>query len=429
MRRKIETRLLAWKHKTTDRMPLIVNGARQVGKTYILRLFGEEQFSNVIYINLETDLTMAAYFGETIQPEQLLRFLEESTGEHISSGKTLIIFDEIQSCERALTALKYFCEETPELHIAAAGNLLGMANNRQRFSFPVGKVETITLYPMDFEEYLWARGKEILCWEIRAAYESMRPLPDPLHQEAVELYREYLLIGGMPACINAFLKRESFLDVLLVQKEILDNYLADMDKYASNTDSVKIRACYNSIPTQLAKDNKKFQYRVVQKSGSTRMFGVSIEWLNQAGLSLKCQRIKKAYEPIAVYTDLSAFKLYMGDVGLLSMKSGVSQQDVLSREDNIFIEVLTENYVAQQLAAKGYDLYFWESGAAKLDFVLQKENQIIGVEVEKREHICSNSFIIFQRNYKPAHSIRLSLEKFGEEEGMKTVPLYAVFCI
>ena len=423
MKRKIEEQLLAWKNKTAGRLPLIVNGARQVGKTYILRKFGEEQFKNVVYINLETNLTIASYFNDNIAPERLLRYLEASTGERIIPGETLIIFDEIQSCERALTALKYFCEETPEFHIAAAGSLLGVAINRQQYSFPVGKVETITLYPLDFEEYLWARGKEFLCGEIRTAYETMEPLPDALHQEAIELYREYLIIGGMPACINAFLKSGSFLDVPLVQSEILDNYIADMAKYASNTDSVKIRACYNSIPAQLAKDNKKFQYKVVQKGGSATLFGASIEWLNLAGVVLKCQRINQAFEPIAVYADLSAFKLYMGDVGLLTMKSGLSQQTVLSGEGNTFMGAVTENYVAQQLAAKSYDLYYWESSStAELDFVLQKGNQIIGIEVKKGEHVRSRSLGVFADSYKPAYSIRLSLKNFGEKDGLKSVP-------
>lgn len=430
MKRKIEAQLLAWKNKTADRLPLIVNGARQVGKTYILRKFGEEQFENTVYINLETNLTIASYFYENIQPERLLRYLEASTGERIVPGETLIIFDEIQSCERALTALKYFCEETPEFHVAAAGSLLGVAINRQHYSFPVGKVETITLHPLDFEEYLWARSKELLCSEICTAYETMEPLPNALHQEAIELYREYLIIGGMPACINAFLKSGSFLDVPLVQNEILDNYIADMAKYASNTDSVKIRACYNSIPAQLAKDNKKFQYKVVQKGGSATLFGASIEWLNLAGVVLKCQRINQAFEPISVYADLSAFKLYMGDVGLLTMKSGISQQTVLSGEGNTFMGAVTENYVAQQLAAKGYDLYYWESSStAELDFVLQKGNQIIGVEVKKGEHVRSRSLSVFVDSYKPAYSIRLSLKNFGEKDGLKSIPLYAVFCI
>lgn len=430
MKRKIEEQLLAWKNKTADRLPLIVNGARQVGKTYILRKFGEEQFKNVVYINLETNLTIASYFNDNIAPERLLRYLEASTSERIIPSETLIIFDEIQSCERALTALKYFCEETPEFHIAAAGSLLGVAINRQHYSFPVGKVETITLYPLDFEEYLWARDKELLCGEIRSAYETMEPLPDALHQEAIELYREYLIIGGMPACINAFLKSGSFLDVPLVQNEVLDNYIADMAKYASNTDSVKIRACYNSIPAQLAKDNKKFQYKVVQKGGSATLFGASIEWLNLAGVVLKCQRINQAFEPIAVYADLAAFKLYMGDVGLLTMKSGLSQQTVLSGEGNTFMGAVTENYVAQQLAAKGYDLYYWESNStAELDFVLQKGNQIIGIEVKKGEHVRSRSLSVFVDSYKPAYSIRLSLKNFEEKDGLKSVPLYAAFCI
>lgn len=430
MKRKIEERLLAWKDKTNNRLPLIVNGARQVGKTYILRKFGTEQFKNVVYINLETNLTVASYFSDNITPERLLRYLEASIGERIIPGETLVILDEIQSCERALTSLKYFYEETPEYHIVAAGSLLGVAINRQRYSFPVGKVETITLYPLDFEEFLWARGKEFLCEEIHGAYEAMEPLPEALHQEAIELYREYLLIGGMPACINAFLNSGSFLDVPLVQNEILDNYIADMAKYASNADSVKIRACYNSIPAQLAKDNKKFQYKVVQKGGSAALFGVSIEWLNLAGVVLKCQRISQAYEPIAVYTDLSAFKLYMGDVGLLTMKSGISQQTVLSGEGNTFMGAVTENYVAQQLTARGYDLYYWESNStAELDFVLQKENQIIGIEVKKGEHVRSRSLNVFINSFKPAYSVRLSLKNFGEKNGLKSVPLYALFCI
>ena len=430
MRRKIEEKLLAWKNKTSNRLPLIVNGARQVGKTYILRKFGAEQFKNVVYINLETNLTIASYFTDNIAPERLLRYLEASTGDRIIPGETLIILDEIQSCERALTSLKYFCEETPEYHIVAAGSLLGVAINRQRYSFPVGKVETITLYPLDFEEFLWARGREALCEEIHRAYETMEPLPEALHQEAIELYREYLLIGGMPACINAFLNSGSLLDVPLVQNEILDNYIADMAKYASNTDSVKIRACYNSIPAQLAKDNKKFQYKVVQKGGSATLFGASIEWLNLAGVVLKCQRINQAYEPIAVYADLSAFKLYMGDVGLLTMKSGISQQTVLSGEGNTFMGAVTENYVAQQLASKGYDLYYWESGStAELDFVLQKGSRIVGIEVKKGEHVRSRSLSVFINNYKPACSIRLSLKNFGEKDKLKSIPLYAIFCI
>lgn len=430
MKRKIEEQLYAWKNRGKDRKPLILNGARQVGKTYILRKFGEREFKNVVYVNLESNITVAAYFEETISPERLLRYLEVSTGEKIIPGESLIIFDEIQSCERALTALKYFCEEMPEFHVAAAGSLLGVAINRQKYSFPVGKVETITLYPLDFEEYLWARDKEPLACEIRNAYMTMERLVEPLHKEAIELYREYLLVGGMPACIKMFRDSNSFLDVSIVQGEILDNYVADMAKYADNSDSVRIRSCYNSIPSQLAKDNKKFQYKVVQKGGTATIFGASIEWLNLAGVVLKCQRINEAYEPISVYADLSAFKLYMADVGLLTMKAGISKQTILSGEGNIFMGAVTENYVAQQLVAKGYKLYYWESNySAELDFVLQKENQIIGIEVKKGEHVRSRSLSVFTGAYKPAYNIRFSMKNFGEANGIKAVPLYAVFCV
>ncbi len=270
----------------------------------------------------------------------------------------------------------------------------------------------------------------MLCEEIRHAYDKMEPLPEALHQEAVELYREYLIVGGMPACINAFLENGSFLDVQMIQSGILDNYIADMAKYASNADSVKIRACYNSIPAQLAKDNKKFQYKIVQKGGTATIFGASIEWLNLAGVVLKCQRISDAYEPISVYADLSAFKLYMGDVGLLAMKSGISQQTVLSGEGNLFMGAVTENYVAQQLAAKGYGLYYWESkSTAELDFVLQKGNQIIGVEVKKGEHVRSRSLSVFVEAYRPSFSIRFSLKNFGQKEGLKIDSLVSLFDI
>lgn len=429
MKRKLETELIAWKMRKSGRA-LLVNGARQVGKTYILRKFGEEQFKNTVYVNLETNLSVASYFDGNIAPEKILRYLEVSAGEAIIPGETLIFLDEIQSCERALTALKYFCEETPEYHIVAAGSLLGVAIYREHYSFPVGKVDLLTLYPLDFEEYLWARGRESLGAEIHRAYHTMEALPEALHREAIELYREYLLVGGMPACINAFLAHKSFLDVTAVQNGILDNYIADMAKYASNTDSVKIRACYQSIPAQLAKENRKFQYKVVQKGGSAAIFGASIEWLNLAGIVLKCQRINQAYEPISVYADLSAFKLYMADVGLLVMKSGMSGQTILSGEGNLFMGAVTENYVAQQLAARGYPLYYWESpSTAELDFVLQKENQIIGIEVKKGEHVRSRSLSVFVDMYHPSYSIRLSLRNFGEKNGLKSVPLYAAFCI
>lgn len=430
MRRKIEEKLLTWKNKTENRMPLLLYGARQVGKTYILTKFGETQFDNTVYINLETNLSVASYFSNDISPERLIRFLETTVNEVITPGKTLVIFDEIQSCERALTSLKYFCELAPEYHIAAAGSLLGVAIHREHYSFPVGKVESMTLYPLDFEEFLWANDKERLSQEIRSAFDLMAPLPEALHQKAIEFYRYYLIVGGMPACVKTFTDSGKLVLVPTVQNEIANNYVADMAKYATTADTVKIRSCFNSIPAQLAKENKKFQYKVVQRGGSAALFGESIEWLAQAGIVLKCQKIDHGTSPIAVYADLSSFKLYMSDVGLLVMKSGVPQQTILTGESNVFMGSVTENYIAQALASNGHALFYWASEhSAELDFVLQKGSQVIGIEVKKGTKVHSKSLSIFIQKYKPSYSIRFSEKNFGQTENMLSVPLYAAFCV
>ena len=430
MKRKIEEKLLQWKNKTKDRKPLILNGARQVGKTYLLREFGEKYYKNTVYVNLEISREVRAYFEENLEPERILRFLEAVAGERIIPEETLIILDEIQSCEKALTSLKYFCEETPEYHITAAGSLLGVAINRNQYSFPVGKVETIELFPMDFEEFLWAFGKEFIAVQIRDSFHTMTALPEGLHKETIEYLRQFLIVGGMPAAVNTFLDTGKFLDASSVQSEIVDNYIADMAKYASNTDSVKIRACYNSIPAQLAKENKKFQYKVVQKGGTTAIFGVSIEWLNLAGIVIKCQRVEHGFEPIPVYTDLSSFKLYMSDVGILTMKSGLPHHIILSGEGNTFLGALMENYVASQLKANGYDLYYWTSEySAELDFVIVKDQRVYAIEVKKGEHVRSKSLSQFVSKYHPYRAIRFSMKNFGNENDIWSIPLYAVFCL
>ena len=379
-----------------------------------------------MYVNLEISREVRAYFEENLEPERILCFLEAVAGEKIIPEETLIILDEIQSCEKALTSLKYFCEETPEYHITAAGSLLGVAINRNQYSFPVGKVETIELFPMDFEEFLWAFGKEFIAVQIRDSFHTMTALPKGLHTEAIEYLRQFLIVGGMPAAVNTFLDTGKFLDASSVQSEIVDNYIADMAKYASNTDSVKIRACYNSIPAQLAKENKKFQYKVVQKGGTTAIFGVSIEWLNLAGIVIKCQRVEHGFEPIPVYS----FKLYMSDVGILTMKSGLPHHIILSGEGNTFLGALMENYVASQLKANGYDLYYWTSEySAELDFVIVKDQRVYAIEVKKGEHVRSKSLSQFVSKYHPYRAIRFSMKNFGNENDIWSIPLYAVFCL
>ena len=428
VKRKAEGKLLDWKAEP-NRKPLLLSGARQVGKTYLLRQFAREHYPSTAYFNLEAEPAIAALFEEDLDPARLIRYMEISAGQRILPGETLLILDEIQSCERALTSLKYFCEEAPEYHVAAAGSLLGVAVNRERYSFPVGKVDLMTLYPMDFEEYLWAGGKELLAEAIRSAFQSMEPFPESLHTEAVSLYREYLLVGGMPAAVTAFTAHGSFLDAREQQTAILNNYVADMAKYASASESVRIRACFASIPAQLAKENHKFQYKVVRRGGSAAMFGASIEWLELAGLVNRCWRLEQPVHPVAVYRDPSAFKLYMGDVGLLSAQTGISAENVLNAQGD-FIGALTENYVAQQLTAAGRTLCYWESGGiAEVDFILENGAAVVPLEVKRGEHVRSRSLNVYREKYHPPVSVRLSLRNFGESDGIRSVPLYAAFCL
>jgi predicted AAA+ superfamily ATPase len=442
MRRKIEERLLEWKNKAVnstedggrrirqERMPLLLYGVRQAGKTFILNEFGSRYYKNTVYINLETNLQVAQYFSDNIEPARIIRFLESVSSSVITPGETLVILDEIQSCERALTSLKYFCEQAPEYHIAGAGSLLGVAINREHYSFPVGKVESMIIYPLDFEEFLWALGEEGLADEIRLAYNDLTPLPLARHAKALELYHYYLIVGGMPACINSFAQNGKLVLAPNIQNEIVNDYVADMAKYANHAETVKIRACFNSIPVQLAKENHKFQYKVVQRGGSAGLFGPSLEWLIQAGVVLQCQKIEQAVNPIAVYADLSSFKIYMGDVGLLTMKSGIAQQTILTGESNRFMGALTENYIAQSLIAHNYPLFYWASEySSELDFVLQKGHDIIGIEVKKGLKTHSKSLNQFIRQYKPAYSIRFSEKNFGKSDDILALPHYAAFCV
>jgi hypothetical protein len=373
---------------------------------------------------------LAEKFDENLTPAAIIRYLETAHSQRIIPGKTLIVLDEIQACERALTSLKYFCEQTPEYHIVAAGSLLGVAINREKYSFPVGKVYETTLFPMDFEEFLWALGRENFAELIREHYESDEPLD--VHAMAVDFYNQYLIVGGMPAAVKEFIDTNSFVAVADIQNRILNEYIADMAKYAEPSTSIKIRACYESIPAQLAKENHKFQYSVVQKGGSATIFGESIAWLKYAGVVLKCQKITQGIMPVKVYVDLSDFKLYMSDVGMLTMQSGIAAQAILSplETENTFLGAIAENYVAQALAANLIPLLYWKNdNTGEVDFVIQKGVDVIPVEVKSGVRVRSKSIHIFRTKYKSAYGIRISKKNFGVENGIKSVPLYAAFCI
>ena len=429
MKRKIYSDLVLWKNKT-NRMPLIVNGARQVGKSYILQEFGKQEFENFIHVNLETDKALVEKFEENITPIPIIQYLESAHSQRIIPGKTLIILDEIQSCERALTSLKYFCEQVPEYHIVAAGSLLGVAINRNNYSFPVGKVDEISMFPMDFEEFLTALNRENIAISIQEHYVSNEPLD--IHSLAIEFYNQYLIVGGMPAAVKEYIATGSFVAVADIQNRILKEYIADMAKYADNSTGIKIRACYESIPAQLAKENHKFQYSVVQKGGSVTIFGEAIEWLKYAGIVLKCQKTAQGIMPIKVYIDLSDFKIYMSDVGMLVMQSGIVAQAILSPFDtnNFFLGAIAENYVAQAFATNLLPLMYWKNdNTAEIDFVIQQGMEVIPVEVKSGSNVRSKSLNIFIEKYKCKYGIRISKKNFGFENNIKSVPLYAVFCI
>ncbi len=430
MKRKIEHKLQEWKQKGQKRMPLIVHGARQVGKTYTIREFGRENYKDVIYVNFETNARIAADFEENIAPDHIINRLELFFGKKIDPQNTLIVFDEVQACERALTSLKYFCEDAPKYHLIAAGRLLGVAVNRKKYSFPVGKVEMLTLPALDFEEFLWASGKHSLAEEIRRCFESNAPLGGATHELALDTYRTYMVVGGMPGVVKEFIEAGHMIDAINMQALILDTYIADMSKYTSTAEAAKVMACYNSIPAQLGKENHKFQYKVVQKGGSASLFGASLDWLSAAGVITRCNKIEHGFTPLEVYRDLSSFKIYMNDVGLLTLKSGTVPHDILSCAPNRFIGALTENYVANTLSANGFPLYYWESGSqAEIDFVIQDYDKAIPIEVKSDIHTRSRSLAVYMQKYTSEYAIRISARNFGIMNRVKSVPLYAVFCI
>lgn len=428
MKRKFEDVLISWKNKNS-RKPALIYGARQIGKTTSIKYFGEKHFQNTIYINFELNRELAEDFQGNISPDFLIHRFEVYFGEKINKETTLIVFDEIQACERALTSLKYFCEDAPEYYVIGAGSLLGVAIKREDFSFPVGKVNQIHMYPMDFEEFLWAQNQEMLADEIRGHYEKREPLDPALHKKAMGLYREYLIVGGMPEAVKEYSENNSLLEVAEIQGAIINAYVADMAKYATYSDTTKIMACFDSLPAQLAKDNKKFQYKIVARGGRASLFGPSIDWLLAAGIVLKCERVEQGQHPLAIFKDMASFKLYMGDVGLLSHRAGVNEYDIIKGNDHVFIGALTENYVATALVQKGYPLYYWTSGTSEVDFVIEKQSDVLPIEVKARENVKSRSLSVYLKHYHPDYSIRISGKNFGFENDIVSIPLYAVFCL
>ena len=431
MYRKIFDFLESWK-ENSHRKPLILQGARQVGKTYSILEFGHARYENVAYFNFETNPKLSETFDEDISPDYLIPILSRIADQTIVKEKTLIVFDEVQLCERALTSLKYFCESAPDYHIIVAGSLLGVAVNRSKFSFPVGKVDMKTLYPMDMEEFMLALGEKALVERIRQSFQTDTPLSSALHEAAMQLYRQYLVVGGMPECVMQFVNTKNYILVRHTQDTILASYLNDMSKYNTLNEIKKTRLAYDNITVQLSKTNTRFQYKLLKKGARASEFENAIEWLCLSGIVSQVYRVEQIKKPLDNYRDIDAFKIYISDLGLLCAKKDVAADDILYMVDEIndFKGGMTENYVHVQLTINGYRSYYWTSErGAEIDFVIQREGQLIPIEVKSADNTRAKSLRIYMDSYKPAYAIKLSAKNFGMENNLKIVPLYATFCI
>ena len=431
MYRKIMEYLEKWK-ASEHRKPLILQGARQVGKTYSILEFGRTHYENVAYFNFETNPKLNDTFAEDISPNYLVPILSHIAGQTIVREKTLIVFDEVQLCERALTSLKYFCENAPEYHIIVAGSLLGVAVNRAKFSFPVGKVDLKTMYPLDMEEFMLACGEHDLVERIRNCFHTDTPMPAALHDAAMQRYRQYLVVGGMPECVFQFVETQDYILVRHTQDTILASYLNDMSKYNNLNEIKKTRLCYDNITVQLSKKNTRFQYKLIKKGGRAAEFENAIEWLTLSGIVSQVYRLDKVKKPLENYRDIDAFKIYVSDLGLLCAKKDLAVNDVLYmvEEINDFKGGMAENYANVQLSINGYRTYYWESErGAEVDFVIQREGHIIPVEVKSADNTRAKSLKVYMETYRPAYAIKLTAKNFGFEDGKKSVPLYAAFCI
>lgn len=429
MYRKIEKTLAAWKDESV-RKPLLITGARQTGKTYIVKDFGSRFFDSTIFIDFEKRPQMKTVFDGELDPRSILPQLEVLSGVRYVEGKTLIFFDEIQACPRAITALKYFYDSGLDFHVIGAGSLLGVALKRDDFSFPVGKVRTERLYPLNFEEFLIALNKTALMEKCRSAFFSSSPLPSAIHEELLSLYRTYLVTGGMPEAVEAYLRDGSFIESQDIQAEILSDYRADIAKYADNSDKILAQRAFDTIPVQLAKENRKFQYNLIRKGATSAIFGKSLEWLCAAGLTLRCIKVPSPEIPLKAYEDISSFKLYLLDSGLLTEMAGLPKEVILNQLGERFLGSLTENCIASMLVSNNVPLYYWESsGQAEIDFLMQAGTNIIPVEVKTSDHVRSRSLSVYRSRFNPALSIRLSTRNFGLENGIFSVPLYAAWLL
>ena len=427
MKRLIINQLISWK-ENSQRKPLILNGARQVGKTYILKAFGKLHYRNVAYVNLDSQKELAKVFEQDFNVTRIIRSLSAFLNIHIEPQHTLIVLDEVQECPAALHALKYFCEDAPEYHVVVAGSLLGISLHGNS-SFPVGKVDMLRMFPLTFEEFLMALGEEQL---IKLMKDGETEVIDTLSGRFVDCLRQYYYTGGMPAVVKEYITSGNLQSVRQLQKQILFDYRRDFSKHAPAEQVPRINLVWDSIPAQLARENKKFIYGALKKGGRAKEFEMAIQWLIDAGLVYRVYRANKPSLPLKFYEDLSAFKLFSLDVGLMGAMADSPAEAVLVN-NQAFVEykgAMTELYVLTQLQPTGIPIYYYSSNdsLSEIDFLVQSGARIVPIEVKAEVNVKSKSLSAFIQKHPDLTGLRLSLLPFQAQDWMENRPLYAPLC-
>lgn len=418
--------LKAWK-ESAGRKPLVIEGARQVGKTWLMKEFGRTAYEKTVYINFDANPRMTALFSSDLNVERILRGLEIYSDVRITPGDTLLIFDEVQEVPRALASLKYFCEDAPEYHVMCAGSLLGIALHKGT-SFPVGKVDFLRLYPLSFYEFLTAMGKRALAGCLRDRDYAMAAA---FRQDLTDALKQYYYVGGMPEAVTAFAARGDFAEVHAIQQHILDAYEQDFSKHAPTDQVPKIRMLWNSIPSQLAKENRKFIYGLVREGARAKDFENAIMWLCDCGLIHKVSRVTTGRLPLRAYEDMKAFKLFVVDVGLLSCMAGISPKVLLNGND-LFVEfkgALTEQYVLQQLVTDaGLNVYYYtnDNGQCEIDFLADNGETVVPIEVKAEINLRARSLKSYIDKFAPERAVRTAMTDYRAEERLLNLPLYAI---
>lgn len=436
MRRYIDEELASWA-AAAHRKPLILFGARQVGKTYAITQFAKRAFGSVAYIDFSRDTRASAIFESSLSPADIVRNLELLLHMTIEPERTLIVFDEVQLCERALTSLKYFCDDAPQYRVIAAGSLLGVKVNRNQYSFPVGKVDMLTLHPMNFEEYLWACDETALADAIREAC-GTPDQPFALHNTAMTLLQEYLMVGGMPEAVRTFIAVRSsphtaYETTRGIQRNIITAYIADMAKYTTARETQRIVEAWNSIPRQLARENHKFQYKAVRSGGRANAYQGALAWLVAAGIVNRLTRVDEPVAPLNMFADPAFFKIYLADTGLLTCAYDATVSDLMPADDkaSVFRGAVSENYVLQQLVSRETHPYYWGTASkAEVEFIVRDAHgDIIPIEVKSGRHVTARSLTAYRAAYQPPYAVRLSAKNFGSEGGLRSIPLYAAWAL